>query len=147
MCTVMCQTVSSKEFLESLQARPKSLTDVIKLRCDHFVTLRLFPDCGCSFQKRQNYSHRSQLNGSQRLGFDEEDCLQKILLGLLNRWCYWYRTCWPMQEMLERRFDLWVGKITRKRKWQPTAVFLPGESHRPRSLAAYSPQGRTVRHG
>ena len=99
MCTVMCQTVSSKEFLESLQARPKSLTDVIKLRCDHFVTLRLFPGCGCSFQKRQNYSHRSQINGSQRLGFDEEDCLQKILLGLLNRWCYWYRTCWPMQDM------------------------------------------------
>ena len=46
-----------------------------------WLTLRLFPGCGCSFQKRQNYSHRSQINGSQRLGFDEEDCLQKILQG------------------------------------------------------------------
>ena len=26
-------------------------------------------------------------------------------------------------------FDLWVGKIPRRRSWQPTAVFLPGESH------------------
>ena len=27
------------------------------------------------------------------------------------------------------------------RKWQPTPVFLPEESHRQRSLAGYSPQG------
>ena len=26
------------------------------------------------------------------------------------------------------RFDLWVGKIPCRRKWQPTPVFLPGES-------------------
>ena len=38
-------------------------------------------------------------------------------------------------------FDLWVGKISWRRKWQPTAVFLPGKSHRQRSLAGYSPWG------
>ena len=27
-------------------------------------------------------------------------------------------------------------------KWQPTPVFLPGESHGQRSLAGYSPQRR-----
>ena len=27
----------------------------------------------------------------------------------------------------------------RRRKWQPILVFLPGESHRQRSLAGYSP--------
>ena len=27
-------------------------------------------------------------------------------------------------------FDPWVEKIPWKRKWQPTPVFLPGESHR-----------------
>ena len=32
-----------------------------------------------------------------------------------------------------RRFDPWVGKIPRRRAWQPTPVFLPGESHRQRS--------------
>ena len=36
-------------------------------------------------------------------------------------------------------FDPWVGKIPWRRKWQPTPVFLPGESHRERSLGVYSP--------
>ena len=31
-------------------------------------------------------------------------------------------------------FDLWVGKIPQRRKWQPTPVFLPGESYAQRSL-------------
>ena len=31
--------------------------------------------------------------------------------------------------------DPWVGKIPWKRAWQPTPVFLPGESHGPRRLA------------
>ena len=35
-------------------------------------------------------------------------------------------------------FDPWVGKIPWRRAWQPTPVFLPGESHGERSLAGYS---------
>jgi len=35
-------------------------------------------------------------------------------------------------------FDPWVGKIPWKRAWQPTPVFLPGESHGQRTLASYS---------
>ena len=35
-------------------------------------------------------------------------------------------------------FDPWVGKIPWRRAWQPTPVFLPGESHEKRSLASYS---------
>ena len=35
-----------------------------------------------------------------------------------------------------------VGEIPRRRKWQPTLVFLPGKSHGQRSLASYSPQVR-----
>ena len=31
-------------------------------------------------------------------------------------------------------FDPWVGKIPWRMKWQPTPVFLPGESHGQRSL-------------
>ena len=34
-----------------------------------------------------------------------------------------------------------VGKIPWRRAWQPTPVFLPGESHEQRSLAGYSPCG------
>ena len=35
-------------------------------------------------------------------------------------------------------FDSWVRKIPWRRKWQPTPVFLPGESHGQRSLVGYS---------
>ena len=38
-------------------------------------------------------------------------------------------------------FDPWVRKIPWRRKWQPTPVFLPGESHGWRSLLGYSPRG------
>ena len=38
-------------------------------------------------------------------------------------------------------FHLWVEKIPWRRKWQPTPVPLPGESHGQRSLAGYSPGG------
>ena len=38
-------------------------------------------------------------------------------------------------------FDPWVGKIPWRRAWQPTLVFLLGESHGQRSLAGYSPWG------
>ena len=37
------------------------------------------------------------------------------------------------------RFNPWVGKIPWRRAQQPTPVFLPGQSHRQRSLAGYSP--------
>ena len=38
-------------------------------------------------------------------------------------------------------FDPWAGKISWRRAWQPTPVFLPGKSHRDRILLGYSPKG------
>ena len=38
-------------------------------------------------------------------------------------------------------FDPWVGKLPWRRKWLPTPVFLPGESHGQRSLVGYSAWG------
>ena len=46
-----------------------------------------------------------------------------------------YRTCRRLG------FDPWVRKISWRRKWQPTPVFLPGKSHGRRSLVGYSPWG------
>ena len=39
-------------------------------------------------------------------------------------------------------FDPWVEKIPWRREWQPTPVFLPGESHGQRRLEGYSPCSR-----
>ena len=46
-----------------------------------------------------------------------------------------------LHAMEETGFDPWVGKIPWTREWQPTPIFLPGEFHRQRRLAGYSPWG------
>ena len=38
-------------------------------------------------------------------------------------------------------FSPWLRKIPWRKEWQPTPTFLPGEFHRRRSLAGYSPRG------
>ena len=49
---------------------------------------------------------------------------------------------YPCRRLKRRGFDPWVGKIPWRRKWHPTPVFLPGESHGQRDLVGYSPWGR-----
>ena len=52
-----------------------------------------------------------------------------------------------MQETKEMWVQSQVRKIPWRRAWQPTPVFLPGESHRQRRLVGYSPWGpQKVRH-
>ena len=43
-------------------------------------------------------------------------------------------------------FEPWVRKISWRRKWKSTPVFLPGRVHGWRSLADYSPWGRRIGH-
>ena len=43
-----------------------------------------------------------------------------------------------MEKNLPAVFDPWVGKMSRRRKWQATPVLLPGEFHGQRSLVGYS---------
>ena len=62
------------------------------------------------------------------------------------RSCYSWLPRWlsgeePACQSRRHRFDPWVGEIPWRRKWQPTPVFLPGESHGERSLVYYSPWG------
>ena len=56
----------------------------------------------------------------------------------------WQRICLPMWEIQQ----MWIrsldqegspGRGNDNPKWQPTPVFLPGESHGQRSLVGYSP--------
>ena len=60
----------------------------------------------------------------------------------------YFNGAFPMALCLQCRrhrtlgFDPWVGKIPWRRKWQPTPVFLPGESHGQWSLAGYTLWGR-----
>ena len=53
----------------------------------------------------------------------------------------WVKKLPAMQETQEIRVQFLNQEDPRRRKWQPTPVFLPGESHGQRSLAGYSPKG------
>ena len=69
--------------------------------------------------------------------FNQHLCVQRA-----SQVAQWWRSPPAMQETREMcQFDPWVGKIPWRRRWQPTPVFLPGESHGQRRLAGYSPKG------
>ena len=51
------------------------------------------------------------------------------------------KNCLKFMMSLIAQDNPWVGKIPWRRKWQPTPVVLPGESHGGRSLVGYSPWG------
>ena len=64
--------------------------------------------------------------------------------SIVINWC-WFpgaQLVKNLPAMKETGFHPWVGKILWKRESQPTAVFLPGKSHRQRSLAGNSLWGR-----
>ena len=73
------------------------------------------------------------------------------LQACCNLICYWdFPVCATVKESAcqcrrhkRHRFNHWFGKIPWRRVWQPTPIFLPGESHGQRSLAAYSQEGHT----
>ena len=52
---------------------------------------------------------------------------------------WWVRGKESVYQYRRPGFDAWVRKMPWRRKWQPTAVFLPGKSHGQRSLAGYNP--------
>ena len=58
-------------------------------------------------------------------------------------WLRWYRIS---LQCGRPGFSPWIGKIPWRRKWQPTLVFLPGESHGQGSLVVCSPWGHRVGH-
>ena len=64
-----------------------------------------------------------------------------IELSRLLRWLSGKESACQCRRCKRYRFYLRVWKIPRRRKWQPTPVFLLGESYEQRSLVGYSPWG------
>ena len=81
-------------------------------------------------EKLSNYRHRKQLSYSG---------IHYIPIGFPGGTSGREPAC--QGRRLRLKFDPWVGKIPWRRKWHPTPVLLPGESHEQRSLAGYSPWG------
>ena len=53
---------------------------------------------------------------------------------------WWLSGQGPAGQCRKPGFDPWVRKISWRRKWQPTPVFLPEKPHGQKSLAGYSPK-------
>ena len=65
-----------------------------------------------------------------------------ILQWASHWWHQWQRICLYRPCQCRRHgFYSWVRKISWRRARQPTPVFLPGESHRQRSLVSSGPEG------
>ena len=53
------------------------------------------------------------------------------------------KNLFAIKEIRRHGFDPWIRKIPWRRAWQPTLVFMPGESHGQRSLVGYNPQAQS----
>ena len=71
--------------------------------------------CAKSLQLSLTLGHTGTVAHQAPLGFPGGSAVKKRL---------------PCRSYRRRRFDPWVGKIPWRRAWQPTLVFLPGESPR-----------------
>ena len=80
--------------------------------------------------RKQGYFH-----AVWRLPFHQPQLYLKNLINMAFLVAQMVRIC-----LQSRRpgFDPWVRKIPWRREWQPTPVFLPGESHGQKSLVGYS---------
>ena len=84
--------------------------------------------------------------------FIELDTVVIHVISLISFLWLWFSVCLPsnwatslvaqMVKHLPAMREIQVGKISWRRKWQPTPVFLPGKSHGRRNLVGYSPWGR-----
>ena len=76
------------------------------------------------------------------LEVEQDVFIRFIQVVELPRWCSDKKksTC-QCRRCKRHRFDPWVGKIPRSRKWQPPPLGLLGKFHGQRSLAGYSPWG------
>ena len=64
-----------------------------------------------------------------------------MIQSLVIRYFFSYTRMWSLIVIMKIAYSSWVGKMPWRRAWQPTPVFLPGESHGQRILVGYNPWG------
>ena len=71
--------------------------------------------------------------------FLQEYLCQPLFLIIVKLEASGKEPIWQCRRLKKRGFGPRVGKICWRRVWQPTIVFLPGDSHGQRSLVGYGP--------
>ena len=80
-----------------------------------------------------------QPNAHQEVKERQTNCGPSTQHSIILPW--WLRRWRIHLQCRTPKFSPWGGKISWRREWQPTPVFLPRESHGQRSLAGHRPQG------
>ena len=80
-------------------------------------------------------AHSERALGMPAFDYYQEEAVVKLIKG---QW-RWQPRYTLGQQLVEIASNLW--KISWRRKWQLTPVFLPGKSHGQRNLVGYSPWG------
>ena len=141
-------------------AQPKgwaTLSDgIVSSGCNAVLSKLLHVDSSCSLLKWKSQVVSPALFLFCGKTFPTGFMPQLIVFDPDIKWSSWKQTGLPRwlcgkESVRQRRrlgFNPWVGKIPWRRAWQPTPVFLPGESHGQRSLVGYSPSigSQRVRH-
>ena len=118
--------------------------------------LRVFQAQAWVFIENVSFLQTPLLPGSTNMVLQKGKFFRDFELASFLCWCYYYMfisqhirasLVWLRQYRIllqcgRPEFYPDVGKIPWEREWQPTPVFLPGESHGQRSLAVCSPRGR-----
>ena len=92
------------------------------------------------------YNRRKLNDRVSMSGLRRKSCSNLLLLHYLYhciifmppRWCFGKESACQCRRC---RFNPWVRRKPWRREWQPTPVFLPGESHGERSLAGATVHG------
>ena len=100
----------------------------------YLLYLNNSPQC-TALRKLTHFPKSTPLSYSRKTRFTDSHS------NVLSRWCSGKESACPCRRYKRHGFHSLVGKIPWRRKWQPSPVFLPGESHGQRSLAGYSPWG------
>ena len=117
-------TVEVKNYNEPPRSFPLPLSMWVSFNCSCWIT------CLC--------------NPSSTLQMKVQSFWTEVVILSVQayRWLSGKESACQSRSYRRRRINPWVGKFPWRKKWQPTPVFLPGESHGQRSLTGHSPRDR-----
>ena len=96
----------------------------------------------CTFIEKPTYFENTFLVWMKIIIYFSQGNIRKYCAYMgLPWWLRQWRICLQQRRP---RFNPWARKIPRRREWQPTPVFLPGEFHGQRSLVGCSPWGHRI---
>ena len=131
--TIACQVPLSSTISQSLL---KFMSIELVMLSNHLIPysfcLQSFPGLG-SFPMRQLFTSDGQSIAASASATRINDYFIQTQVFLVAKMV---KNLPVIQESL---VDPWAGMIPWRREWQPTLVFLLGESHGQRSLVGYSP--------